>query len=118
MSTEPDFKPTRYDVFDPGFQIDDDLTVVEHLGGSRKVDICLCRNKKYDGLVACKILRARYTIDYSSLEAVMEEGHRLLGLRHPKRHRRLRCCSGTLPSRCTGVFDRSDAQYDLLQGQL
>ena len=83
MSTEPDFKPTRYDVFDPGFQIDDDLKVVEHLGGSRKVDIYLCRSKKYDSLVACKILRARYTIDYSSLEAVMEEGHRLLGLRHP-----------------------------------
>lgn len=83
MSTKPDFKPPRYDVFEPEFQIDDDLTVVEHLGGSRKVDIYLCRSKKHDGLVACKILRARYTIDYSSLEAVMEEGHRLLQLRHP-----------------------------------
>jgi serine/threonine protein kinase len=61
----------------------DDLTVAEHLGGSRKIDIYLCRSRKHDGLVACKILRARYAIDYSSLEAVMDEGHRLIGLNHP-----------------------------------
>ena len=73
----------QYDVFESGFRIDGDLTVIEHLGGSRKVDIYLCRSKKHGGLVACKILRSRYRIDFSSLEAVMEEGHRLVRLRHP-----------------------------------
>lgn len=67
----------RYDVFDPGFKLDSDLTVIEHLGGSRKVDIYLCLSKKYRRQVACKVLRAKYCIDFSSLEAVVEEGQRL-----------------------------------------
>ncbi len=74
---------TRYGVFDPGFRIDDDLTVIEHLGGSRKVDIYLCRSKSRKELVACKVLNARFTIDFSSLEAVMEEGEILSVMRHP-----------------------------------
>jgi len=74
---------TRYGVFDPGFRIDDDLTVIEHLGGSRNLDIYLCRSKTHKELVACKVLNARYTIDFSSLEAVLEEGHILTELRHP-----------------------------------
>jgi serine/threonine protein kinase len=74
---------TRYGVFDPGFRIDDDLTVIEHLGGSRKVDIYLCRSKAHKDLVACKVLNARYTIDFSSLEAVMQEGEILNEMRHP-----------------------------------
>lgn len=74
---------TRYGVFDPGFRIDDDLTVIEHLGGSRKVDIYLCRSRTHEDLVACKVLNARYTIDFSSLEAVMHEGGILCEMRHP-----------------------------------
>jgi serine/threonine-protein kinase len=80
MSTR---RKPRYGVFDIGFRIDDDLTVVDHLGGSRKVDIYLCRSAKQKGVVACKVLNARYTIDYSSLEAVMEEGQILCQLNHP-----------------------------------
>mgnify|MGYP001085218752 CR=1 FL=1 len=72
-----------YDVFEPGDRLDDDLTVVDHLGGSRKVDTYLCRSRSCKGMVTCKVLRAPYIIDYSSLEAVMEEGQRLLRLRHP-----------------------------------
>jgi hypothetical protein len=44
-----------YDVFDPG----------DHLGGSRKVDTYLCRSRSHKGMVACKVLRAPNTIDYS-----------------------------------------------------
>ncbi len=66
-----------------GFALDDDLTIVDHLGGSRKVDIYLCRSSGLEKLVSCKVLRPEYCIDFSSLEAVIQEGQILLGFRHP-----------------------------------
>jgi serine/threonine protein kinase len=68
---------------EPGDKFDDDLRVIEHLGGSRKVDIYLCRSAERDEQVACKVLRPEYRIDYSSLSAVLREGELLLNLRHP-----------------------------------
>lgn len=79
----PPTKRVRYGVFDEGHRLDSDLTVVDHLGGSRKVDIYLCRSKRQRGLVACKVLRSEYLIDFSALEAVMHEGQVLCDLRHP-----------------------------------
>lgn len=73
----------RYDVFEPGSRLDSNLTVLDHLGGSRKVDIYLCRSKKLEKLVACKVLRPEYLIDFSALEAVLSEGQVLCRLRHP-----------------------------------
>ena len=67
----------------PGFDLDGDLTIIDHLGGSRKVDIYLCRSKRLEKQVSCKVLRPEYCIDFSSLEAVMQEGRILLRLRHP-----------------------------------
>ncbi len=83
--TKQESVPTTapYGVFDPGDRLDEDLRVIEHLGGSQKVDLYLCRSSSRKGLVACKVLRAPYTVDYSSLEAVMDEGQRLLSLQHP-----------------------------------
>ena len=48
----------RLRTFEPGHRLDSDLTVVEHLGGSRKVDVYLCRSKRLKRLVACVRLGA------------------------------------------------------------
>jgi serine/threonine protein kinase len=66
-----------------GFHLDGDLTVVDHLGGSRKVDVYLCRSRRLKGLVACKVLRPEYCIDFSALEDILHEGQILQRLRHP-----------------------------------
>lgn len=76
-------KRKRKPVLEPGAALDADLTVVEHLGGSRKVDLYLCRSKRLRKLVSCKVLRPEYCLDFSSLEAVMYEGGILQGLCHP-----------------------------------
>ena len=73
----------RLRTFEPGHRLDSDLTVVEHLGGSRKVDVYLCRSKRLKRLVACKTLGRSYWTDFSALEAVMREGHILTRLNHP-----------------------------------
>ena len=72
----------RGEILDPGYRIDKDLTVVGHLGGSRKVDIYVCRSRKLKELVACKVLRPEFCLDFSALEAVLEEGDILAHLRH------------------------------------
>ena len=69
--------------FEPGYRLDGDLTVVEHLGGSRKVDVYLCRSKQLKRLVACKTLGRNYWTDFSALEAIMHEGQILRRLNHP-----------------------------------
>ena len=69
--------------FESGYRLDSDLTVVGHLGGSRKVDVYLCRSKQLKCLVACKTLGRRYWTDFSSLEAIMNEGQILSRLDHP-----------------------------------
>ena len=73
----------RGEIHDPGYRIDSDLTVTGHLGGSRKVDIYLCRSRKLKETVACKVLRPEFCLDFSALEAVLEEGDILAHLRHP-----------------------------------
>ena len=72
-----------HDVLEPGSELDSDLAVVDYLGGSRKVDVYLCRSKRLKGLVACKVLRREYCTDLSALEAILEEGEILQRLRHP-----------------------------------
>ena len=57
----------------PGTVLNDDLLIVDHLGGSRKVDIYLCRSKRLDGHVACKILREKYASHESSVKAILRE---------------------------------------------
>ena len=69
--------------FEPGDRLDSDLTVVGHLGGSRKVDVYLCRSKQLKRLVACKTLDSSYWTDFSALEAIMNEGQILSRLDHP-----------------------------------
>jgi len=73
----------REPVLDDGYWLDQDLRIVEHLGGSRKVDVYLCRSVPLKKIVTCKVLRPEYRIDFSSLQAVLEEGEILLRLRHP-----------------------------------
>ena len=57
--------------------------MVGHLGGSRKVDVYLCRSKRLKRLVACKTLSPSYWTDFSALEAIMHEGQILRRLNHP-----------------------------------
>ena len=73
----------REPVLEDGYWFDHDVRIVEHLGGSRKVDVYLCRSVPLKKLVTCKVLRPEYRIDFSSLQAVLEEGEILLRLRHP-----------------------------------
>jgi serine/threonine protein kinase len=73
----------REPVLDDGYWFDEDLRIVEHLGGSRKVDVYLCHSVPLKTLVTCKVLRPEYRIDFSSLQAVLDEGDILLRLRHP-----------------------------------
>ncbi len=74
---------SHHEVMDEGDYIDDDLIIVDHLSGSRKVDLYLCQSEELKGLVAVKVLRPEYRLDFSALEAVLEEGERLCRLRHP-----------------------------------
>jgi len=64
----------RGEIYEAGHRLDDDLIVIDHLGGTRKVDIYLCRSKSLKMEVVCKILRPEYCIHLKSLEAVMKEG--------------------------------------------
>ena len=73
----------RAPILESGDTLDDDLRVIEHLGGSRKVDIYLCRSRRLGDLVACKVLRPEHRIDYACLEAIREEGEILERLNHP-----------------------------------
>ncbi len=73
----------RAPILESGERLDEDLTVLDHLGGSRKVDIYLCRSRSLKRLVACKVLRPEYCIDFSSLEDILQEGEILMDLRHP-----------------------------------
>ena len=80
---QPRLKRERAPVLEEGFWLDDDLRVVNHLGGSHKVDVYLCRSRRLRKRVTCKVLRPEYCVDFASLEAVAEEGEYLLRLRHP-----------------------------------
>ena len=68
---------------EPGYRLGADLTVLDHIGGTRKVDIYLCRSRKFGEKVACKILRPEHSLDYAALEAIMREGRTLPELDHP-----------------------------------
>ena len=72
----------RAPVLDPGAALDDDLTVLDHLGGSRKVDLYLCRSDEF-GVVAVKVLRPEFRIHFNSLDDIREEGETLQRLHHP-----------------------------------
>jgi len=71
------------EIYEDGHRFDDDLTVIGHLGGTRKVDIYLCRSKSLKKQVACKILRPEYCIHFRSLRDVMKEGEMLSKMDHP-----------------------------------
>lgn len=73
----------RAPILESGARLDEDLTVLDHLGGSRKVDIYLCRSRRLKRLVACKVLRPEYCIDFSCLEDILQEGEILMDLHHP-----------------------------------
>lgn len=67
----------------PGARLCEDLTVLRHVGGSRRMDIYLCRSRRYKGHVACKVLRYPWRAQYEGLEAFVREGNVLMELRHP-----------------------------------
>ncbi len=73
----------RAPILEPGDRLDRDLTVLDHLGGTRKVDLYICRSKKLKRLVACKVLRPEFCINFSALSDVLREGQVLQKLRHP-----------------------------------
>ena len=73
----------RGEIYEAGYRLDDDLTVIDHLGGTRKVDIYLCRSRSLKMEVACKILRREFCIHFKSLEAVIKEGEMLSNMDHP-----------------------------------
>ena len=66
----------------PGDPLDDDLTVVYHLGGTRKVDLYLCNSEIYQDIVACKVLTPRYRDRRSAIEALRQEGEILQRFKH------------------------------------
>jgi serine/threonine-protein kinase len=73
----------RGEIYESGHRFDDDLTVIDHLGGTRKVDIYLCRSGALKKQVVCKILRPEYCIHFKSLQAVVKEGEMLARMNHP-----------------------------------
>lgn len=66
-----------------GSRIDNDLTVINHLGGTRKVDVYLCRSRSLKRLVACKILLPSDKTSSNVRDALIKEGQILQKLRHP-----------------------------------
>ena len=83
LTQRPEASVSGYDGLEPGFRLDEDLTVVEHLGGSPKVDLYLCRSRLLDRYVSCKVLRPEKCIDFSDLEGIIKEGQILCRLSHP-----------------------------------
>lgn len=73
----------RAPVLHEGESIGGDLTVIEHLGGSRKVDIYLCRSRRLKRKVACKVLRPEHLHDERAVRALLREGEILERLDHP-----------------------------------
>ena len=73
----------RGEIYEPGHRFDDDLTVIDHIGGTRKVDIYLCKSNALKKQVACKILRPEYCIHFKSLQAITKEGEILARMDHP-----------------------------------
>ncbi|MFC1926746.1 serine/threonine protein kinase [Chloroflexota bacterium] len=69
--------------FKIGSRIDNDLTVIDHIGGTRKVDVYLCRSKSLKRLVACKVLLPDDRISSTVSDALIKEGQILQQLRHP-----------------------------------
>ena len=66
-----------------GSRIDNDLTVIDHIGGTRKVDVYLCRSKSLKRRVACKMLLPDDRISSTIRDALIKEGQILQQLRHP-----------------------------------
>lgn len=73
----------RGEIYEPGHRFDDDLMVLDHIGGTRKVDIYRCRGKSIGGYVVCKVLRPEYCIHFKSLSAVGAEAEMLARFDHP-----------------------------------
>jgi eukaryotic-like serine/threonine-protein kinase len=72
----------RGEIYEAGFRLDDDLVVIDHLGGTRKVDIYRCRSRSLKKHVVVKILRPEYCVHFKSLEAVIKEGDLLARMDH------------------------------------
>ena len=70
-------------IYGKGVWLDDDLKIVDVLGGSRKVDVYLCESKSLKGDVVAKMLRPEHRNDDASLRAVQREGDILLKMSHP-----------------------------------
>lgn len=66
-----------------GSRIDNDLTVIDHIGGTRKVDVYLCRSKSLKRIVVCKVLLPDHRISSTIGDALIKEGQILQQLRHP-----------------------------------
>lgn len=66
-----------------GSRIDNDLTIIDYLGGTRKVDVYLCRSRSLKRLVACKILLPSDRSSSNVRNALIKEGQILQKLRHP-----------------------------------
>jgi serine/threonine protein kinase len=73
---------TRAPALEPGEALDNDLTAVGHLGGSRKVDLYLCKSERFGGIVAGKVLRPEWRIHFNSLDAIREEGEVVQRMHH------------------------------------
>lgn len=73
----------RGEIYESGHRFDDDLTVIDHIGGTRKVDIYRCKSKSLNKQVACKVLRPEFCIHFKSLQAITEEGEMLARMDHP-----------------------------------
>ena len=72
--------PTTYM---PGSEIDEDLTVVRHLGTGAKVEVYLCQSRVLGRLIACKSLMPAYWSDERAIDAIAWEGDSLITIRHP-----------------------------------
>ncbi len=66
-----------------GVWLNPDLKVLGHAGGSKKVDIYICRSKRLGHEVACKILLPEIAEDKTAVAALMREGSFLQRLHHP-----------------------------------
>ena len=73
----------RGEIYEPGHRLDDDLAVIDHIGGTRKVDIYRCKSNALKKQVACKILRPEYCIHFKSLQSITKEGEMLARMDHP-----------------------------------
>lgn len=99
-----------------GASIGDDLRVLAHLTGSRRVDIYLCKSRSRRELVACKVLREELRSDPIERRAIQREAEAVRCFDHPNVIQGLPAATNGLPCVVLEYLEGETLENVLFQG--